>query len=553
MHSLRRATVLALAAAWLAASSTPRGQQEAPRPGLAVIIVVDQMRADYVDHFRGQWTGGLKRLATEGAWFSRAAYPYLTTVTCAGHATVGTGAFPHTHGIFQNAWYDRERSAAVACADDAQAAVVRYGEAGAAGATSGSDSAARLLLPTFADEMRARRSARVVTMSIKQRSAIMLAGHGGDAVTWLSDSLDGWETSSAYASKPVDAVQAFVAANPIAADYGKTWTRLLPDAQYQQPDDGLAEAPPQGWTRTFPHELTSPSGRADAAFYDHWQDSPYADAYLGRFAAAMVESMQLGKHEGTDVLGIGFTSPDSVGHAYGPRSQEVQDMYAHLDRTMGTLFERLDALVGRDRYVVGLSADHGVTPLPEQLLKEGQDAGRLSSNAFRTAVEQLAQAELGPGKYLASLSGNDIYFEPGVYGRLKAKPGAIARVLAAIVATPGVDRAFFSEQLTGSATSSDAVLRAAALSYVSGRSGDLVLALKRGWMFSPAGTTHGSASPDDQRVPVLFMGYGIKRGEYPGPATPADIAPTLAAICGIDLPKAEGRALRDALASTAAR
>ncbi len=226
-------------------------------------------------------------------------------------------------------------------------------------------------------------------------------------------------------------------------------------------------------------------------------------------------------------------------------------MYAHLDRTLGTLFDRLDALVGRDQYVVALSADHGVTPIPEQLAKEGQDAGRLSGGTLREAVEQRAQAELGPGKYVASLSGNDLYFEPGVYDRLKAKPGAIARVLAAIAATPGVARAFYTEELTGAASSSDPVRRAAALSYVSGRSGDLVLALKPGWMFAAAGTTHGSANPDDQRVPILFMGRGIKRGEYTGAATPADIAPTLAAICGIDLPKAEGHALRDALASTA--
>jgi predicted AlkP superfamily pyrophosphatase or phosphodiesterase len=495
-----------------------------------------------VDHFKGDWSAGLKRLVTKGAWFRRAAYPYLTTVTCAGHATVSSGAFPNTHGVFQNGWWDRDARRVMTCTEDPNAKDVGYNAP-----VRGGDSGYRLLIPSFADEMRSQRSAHVVSLSLKDRSAIMLAGHGADAATWLANTLDGWVTSSALTSQPVAAVKAFGEENPMDADYGKTWSRLLPDSKYQGPDDGLAEAPPSGWTRTFPHVLKSGSGKADFEFRTQWETSPYADAYLGRFAAALVESLQLGKHVGIDVLGISFSSPDLVGHAFGPRSQEVQDMYVHLDRTIGTLLDRLDVLVGRDEYVVGLTADHGVTPIPEQLVNAGEDAGRLNVAAMIDAVEERARAALGPGKHVAAMSGNDLYFEPGVYEGLRAKPGGLDAVVDALRSRPGVARVFRSEQLRDAAQAADPLLRAAALSYFPGRSGDLIVAPKAGWMFGAAGTTHGSANPGDQRVPILFMGRGIKPGEYSQAATPADVAPTLAALCGITMRQAQGHVLREAL------
>ena len=267
---------------------------------LVVVLMVDQMRADYVDRFRGDWTRGLKRLLDQGAWFSRAAYPYLNTVTCAGHATVSTGAFPRTHGIVQNGWYDRETGRQVTCTEDPNVQPIGYGVR-----PMGGDSSRWLLLPTFADEMRMQRGARVVTLSLKPRSAIMLAGRAGDAVTWLSASLDGWQTSSAFSPAPVAAVQQFVSAVPIAADYGKTWVPLLPASRYLDPDAGESEEPPRGWTASFPHVLKGAGNSPDEVFRAQWEQSPFADAYLGRFAAALVESLQLGRHESPDVLGIG--------------------------------------------------------------------------------------------------------------------------------------------------------------------------------------------------------------------------------------------------------
>ena len=538
---LRRLTTLVLAFGVVASVHSTTAQRPAaalPVPKLAVILVVDQMRADYVDRFQKDWNAGLKRLVAQGAWFSRAAYPYLNTYTCAGHATIGTGTFPNVHGITQNSWWDRDARAHVTCTGDPDAHPVSYGRSEGVG-----DSARRLQVPTYADVMRTQRRARVVALSLKERSAIMLAGHGAEAATWLQDT--DWATSSVYAAAPVPVVKAFLDTHPLSADAGKTWNRLLPQISYPQPDDEVSERPPAGWTRTFPHVLKPAAAAIDQTFIAQWERSPFADAYLAQFASALVRSIQLGKGEGTDVLAISFSSPDLIGHAFGPDSQEVEDTYAHLDRTLGTLFDTLDTVVGRDQYVVALSSDHGVTPSPDRAKAAGRDAGQLSTTTLAALIDTRSQAALGEGRYVARLNGNDVYFEPGMYEKLSANPQAMRVVINALIATPGIAAAFPAERVRGGADARDPLLKSAALSYFPGRSGDIIIVPKPGWIFtlSGANTTHGSASADDQRVPVLFYGSRIKPGIYTQAATPADIAPTLAAVTGVTLPRVAGQVL----------
>jgi len=523
---------------------TLHSQPAVARPKLAVIIVVDQMRADYIDRFQRDWSRGLKRLITDGARFRNAAYPYLGTVTCPGHATISTGAFPHVHGIPANQWWDRDSRRQMACTDDPSVTNIGYDGPG-----KDHNSGYRLKVPTFADVMRTERAAHVVTMSAKTRSAIMLAGHGGDAVTWMSEGVDTWLTSSAFSPAPVPAVKRFIDANPVNADFGKSWTRLLPVSRYREPDDDKYERPPGGWTSTFPHLLNGTLAQPDATFRAQWDISPFADAYLGRMAAALVETMQLGRHDTTDVLGVSFSATDRIGHKFGPRSQEVQDELARVDRTIGDLLDHLDAAVGRNQYVVALSADHGVTPIPEHLVQARLDAGRVNTSDIVKQIEAKLGPALGIGKHVAMLDGRDmnLYFEPGVYQRLLTSPGLLDEVVKAIESVPGVRRAYRAEQLRSIEASSDAWLRAAALSYVEGHSGDMLITLRPRWISSADAATHGTATDDDQRVPILFMGAGIKPGRYDQSVTPADIAPTLAKLCGITLPHAEGRPLTEAL------
>jgi hypothetical protein len=347
-------------------AGAPSAQTQLPAAGaspkLVVLLVADQMRWDYPDRHAAELTGGLKRMMREGAWFKEAAYPYLGTVTCPGHATIGTGAFPYRHGMILNEWIDRQTGLARGCTRDATVEIVTYA---AVPGTAVGESAKDLLVPTLAEQIRERGRGRVVTMSIKPRSAIALAGRKADAVVWFDDR-GAWATSSAYTKKPVPFVEQFVSANPWTNDVDKVWDRTLAVEQYKNSDDGAGERPQTGWTRLFPHPL-APTGKPDAGFRARWKASPFADEYLARMAVGSIDALKLGRGVGVDFLGVSFSSLDSVGHAFGPASHEVQDMVIRLDRTIGRLLDHLDSTVGRGNYVVAFSSDHGVAPIPDQV------------------------------------------------------------------------------------------------------------------------------------------------------------------------------------------
>ena len=526
------------------ASGTPSraaAAQPAPPPAppsLVVVLVVDQMRADYLERYADRFTGGLRRLMNDGAWFQRAAYPYLNTITCAGHSTIGTGALPYRHGMVLNEWYDRAAEKSVACTADPAVKQISYD-----GKTGTGDSPKNILSPSLAGQIH-QQGGRVVTMSIKARSAIGLAGHGADMVLWFEER-GSWATSSAFAAAFDPSVREYVNRHPVTADYGKTWERTLEPAAYKHDDDGLAERPPTGWVKTFPHPLSSPKGTPDATFFSLWLRSPFADEYLGRMAAAIVDAKGLGTGRRTDFLGVSFSSLDLVGHGFGPNSHEVQDMLVRLDVTIGALLDHLDAQVGRGRYVVALTGDHGVAEIPEQV-----GTGRQTSREVGAAIDAALQPIFGPGKYMAFSAYTDIYLAPGVLDRLKRNPDASRAVLDALRALPGIAFAFRADEISDAAlrTAADPVKRAIALSYHEGRSGDLIIVPKEKWILSSSATTHGTAYPYDQRVPVIFFGNGVKGGRYGGESTPADIVPTLAALAHIHIAGSDGHVLQDAMA-----
>ena len=533
------------------AASDPAAKKIGRAPKLVVVIVVDQMRGDYIERYGHQWTKGLRRLMEQGAWFRQAAYPYMNTITCAGHSTISTGSFPATHGIILNSWWDRENAKQVSCTDDPKAQTISYGAP-----VKGGNSPFRLEVPTLADEMRSQLGGktRVVTMAIKPRAAIMLAGHRSDSTTWYEASVGAWATTSAFAAEPVPFVAQFMRSHPVARDAGK-WTKLLPDGQYLFEDAGPGEKPPAGWSMTFPHPLGGEPGKATAEFNRLWGESPFADVFLGEMAEAAVTALGLGKGPGTDYLGMSFDALDSVGHAFGPHSHEVQDTLVRLDATLGTLFAFLDRTVGAQNYVAALSADHGVAPIPERMVREGFDAGRISTVDMVDRIEKVLAQVWGPGKYVARMTYPDLYFQPGVYAKLLADPAARRAVKETIHGVAGASRVYGSEEFADARGSDDPMKRAIALSFYPGRSGDIMVLPKPYWLFvtNPASlaagsaTTHGTLYGYDQHVPVILMGYGIKPGEYFSEATPADIAPTLALLSGITLAHADGRVLAEAL------
>jgi len=526
--------MLLLVAAGLVGMLCQFQAQGAPR--LVVVLVVDQMRADYLKTFERHWKGGVRTLLAEGRVFDNARYPYLGTVTCAGHSTIGTGALPHTHGMINNVWLERETGRTVGCTTDPDSPDIGYGRQ-----TRQADSARRMLVPTLADALRAQKpGAKVVTMSLKARSAIGLAGHGGDAVTWFDEAAGTWATSRAYAAAPVAAVKTFIDANPIESDLGRSWTLSGPPDSYIMRDAGIGEAPPRPWSGLFPHVITGRNG-TDPQFIDLWERTPLADAYLARMAESLVDTLALGQDETTDYLGIGFSVLDEVGHSFGPQSREVEEVLRQLDATLQGLIAQLDARVGRANYVLALSADHGVAPIAV-----APTGGRIFNEDVRERIEETLLARLGPseGSYVAASNFTDVSLAPGVFDRLKTKPDAMAALEHALREIPGIERVLRGDQL--SADSSDPAVRAAALSYYKGRSGDLILVPRKYWYFSGrggSGTTHGTLHEYDQRVPLIFLGGTVTRGHDSRVASPADIAPTLAGAIGIQLPKAEGRNL----------
>jgi predicted AlkP superfamily pyrophosphatase or phosphodiesterase len=530
-----------------------KSSKAAARPKLVVLLVVDQMRADYVDKFRSQWTGGLKRLVEEGAWFRDAAYPYAATETCVGHATISTGAFPATHGMVANAWWNRNTQKMVTCTSEADASVKNIGYAGTS--PKGADSAWRMAVPSFAEELKFQTSGatRIVTFSLKARSAITMAGHKADAATWFDGGA--WVTSSVYGTLPFMEEQA--KSHPAKADFGKTWTLSLPESSYWYGEKALGAVPPDGWDLTFPHPLRGKSGAGepDSAFYEQWASSPFADTALTELAENAVDALKLGNSHGTDFLAIGYSPVDYVGHEFGPRSREIQDVLIRLDQDLGNLFAHLDSKVGRGNYVVALTADHGVVPIPEDMQTTGVDAGVLHLPEVQDRIEKALEPFNYTTPAVARITGSDIYFATGIYEKLLADSNAMNAVLEAIRTAPGVATVYRAEELRDRPATQSPTHRAFAYSYFPGRSGDLFILPKPYWLLDGTplgkprsyGTGHGAPYNYDQHVPVLLMGFGIQPGQYFQPITPADIAPTLAALCGITLSSRDGHILAEAL------
>jgi predicted AlkP superfamily pyrophosphatase or phosphodiesterase len=544
-HPMRN--VIFVCVALLVAAAAPdaqntRSQPFAPeKPKLVVLISVDQMRGDYVDRFRHQWTKGLHRLVTEGAWFRETDYPYYNTVTCSGHASLSTGTVPAVHGMVLNQWWERNNSRLIACTDDDNEKLITYGNP----VSSVGNSARHLMSSTLADEMRLQGSPapKVVSMSLKARSAINLGGHRPDHVIWLDETDGEWVTSSAFAKAPASFFAEYISKHPLKNEMGRTWERSLPKDQYLYDYSTQDRRHIALVSKEFPHTVKGTGTEVGGAFTDAWESSPFSDAYLNALAFTAIDALKLGRGRGTDFLAISFSALDKVGHDFGPDSHETQDTLIHLDAQLGLLLDKLDKDVGKGNYVVGLSSDHGVAPVPERVKAQGFDAGRIDTVAVGRAIDTVLARELGGGPYRTRVIYNDIYFNEGVYAKLSQNAKAMEAVLDVARRTEGVWRVYRKEDLSAT----DPLTRAPALSHYEGRSGDVKMLGRAYWITSTSTTTHGTGHRYDTRVPMFLFGFGIRKGEYIDQVAPIDLAPTLAFLSGVTLPDAMGRVLGEAL------
>src|SRR5260370_33429639 len=332
-----------------------------------------------------------------------------------------------------------------------------------------------MALPSFAEELEFQtgRATRIVLVFRKARDALTMAGHKGDAATWFDSGT--WVTSSPYG------VQAFIeeqaTSHPAKADFGKAWTLSLPEKVYWYDEKALGAVPPGGWDLTFPHPLRGKAGTGelDPDFYNQWASSPYADTALTELAKKAVDELKLGHSAGTDFLAVGYSTVAYVGHEFGPRIREIQDILIRLEKDLGNLFAHLDQKVGRGNYIVALSADHGVVPIPEDMQTTGADAGLLHLPELQERIEKVLEAFKYRKPTIARINGSDIYFAPGVYENLQHDRAAMQSVLDTALSQPGVAAVYRAEELRDRPARQGPRLRAFANSYFPDRSAALFI------------------------------------------------------------------------------
>ncbi|MEO8076890.1 MAG: alkaline phosphatase family protein [Acidobacteriota bacterium] len=521
------AVVLALGA--LAAVPVPQSPSaNGPDVRLVLLIAVDQFRYDYLTRFRADYTGGFRRLWTEGAVFTDANLEHYPTVTAVGHSTMLTGATPSVSGIIGNDWFDRGTAAMVTSVGDSTVKLV-------GSATEGGSSPRRLLVSTLGDQMKmaspfpkgSADAPRSIGMSLKDRSSILPVGRGADAAYWW-DTKTGNFVSSTYYMKELPAwVRAYNDRHLADAHAGDAW---------------MALTPPGALIKQMPAERS-------AALYDAVYASPYGNELLLGLASDAVVQERLGQRGVTDVLSVSFSSNDSVGHTNGPDSPQVRDIALRTDLMVGQLLDRIDKTVGLQHTLVAFTADHGVAPLPETQQERGLPGGRMTNKDVFDPIQHALETQFGAGKWLMGTAGSSPYLNYDLMAKLKLDPAEVRRVAAnAVMAVPHVARVYTRDQLLRGDVAEDRIGRRVVRGFNAQRSGDLEIILEPFWMRQATGTTHGTPYNYDAHIPLILMGPRIRAGEYPDPVALNDLAPTLATILHVEPPSgSSGRVLSEAL------
>lgn len=523
---------LALCAALAAGHPHSPAPPVEPPPALVVLIVIDQMRADYLDRFRSQLTGGLGRLRSTSTFFRHGLQDHAATETAPGHATMLSGRDPGHTGIVSNSLGVEDPLAPLIGAPSAP------GAPGAPGA-----SPRRFLGTTLYDWMLAADSgAEVLAVSRKDRAAILPVGRARGSVFWYAK---GRFTTSRYYADTLPAwVTAYNAANGPASLAGAVWRPLLPDSEYAEPDSMSFEN--GGSDIAFPHRLTA---NVDSAV-ERLTAFPWMDSLTLDFALTGVRSMGLGRRARPDLLVISLSTTDAIGHAFGPDSREIHDQLLHVDRWLGTFFDSLTAAVGGRGVVVVLTGDHGVTSFPEYSVGvRHQKAGRLSlADVVRQTGRQLT------GRYRTDFG---LGFDNGLLSAdveaLRSRGVSVDSLADALAASvrgrPGVAEVYTPVTLLRAGPRSVAAARwrkllPRAYGWLLG------VSLKPGYIWSEGklSAEHGAMGPDDVEVPIAFMGPGIPAVTILRPVPTVDIGPTLAAYINVaPTEPVDGHVLREVL------
>jgi hypothetical protein len=501
------------------ATPVPAAPGETPR--LVLVVVVDQLRYDYLPRFAHAFTGGFRRLMLEGAVFTNAHLDHYPTVTAVGHSAMLTGAPPSISGIVGNDWYDRTLKRNITSVEDPETRLLGAGEAPGC-------SPHRLRVSTVGDELKmVYPGARVIGISHKDRAAILTAGRMANLALWWDTQTGAFVSSTWYAPELPKWVAAFNAGRPADAWLGCGWRAL-------------------GEGGTLLGRMPDTPG---PAYYDSLYNSGFGNDLLVSLAEAALEGEQLGTREVSDILAVSFSCNDAVGHDSGPHSAEVRDITLRTDLALDRLLSTIDRRVGLSRTVVVVTADHGVAPVPEQMAAWRMPAGSLSRTDLERAATVALEEAFGPGTWLEGRAGSSLYLNQALIAERGLDPTVVERRAASGVETLApVWRTYTRSQLLEGRVPPDPWSRCVLVSFHRERSGDVEVLLEPYWMSASTGTTHGTAYSYDTHIPLMLMGPGIRSGRFDRTVVLNDLTPTLATILGVETPSgSSGHVLVDVL------
>lgn len=528
---------LSVGAAVLASACAQQDAVDSAPPRLVVLCAVDQLAAWVFEAGRPWFAddGGFRRLLREGVQFQKCEYEHACTETGPGHATIGTGVAANVHGIVRNKWWVPAQRLAIYCVDEPMPPLADLPE--------GKDRGPGLMLaPTLATAVEAGvKGSLTASVSWKDRSAILMAGPSADAVVWFEATTGRFVTNTAW-TRTAPAWLTELNAQKLADRFhGKTWERSGPEAAY----DGLVDDRPYelphgngSGKRTLPQVVNGASTKPGPEFYTQLYGSPFGNTVVRQAAEAMVRGMQLGADATPDLLCVSFSSTDVVGHVFGPESVEARDALLRLDRELATFLRFLDDAVGKGRWAMFVTADHGVGTTPEWARAQGLDAGRGPIQTMAGALaEKVMMDRYGPPpkgtRYLTHVGEYSIYFDDA---RLEAVRGqrslADARleasrlVAAAMPKVRGVVSAFATQDLLASEGAPDALRQSLVKGLSPGRAGDVQLVVQANWLDGATPASHGTPHAYDREV----VGFAIGGGAPAGAVESATITPGFGAV-----------------------
>lgn len=504
------------------------------KPKLVVGIVVDQMRYDYIYRYWNKFgEEGFKRLVNEGFFCRNTNYNYVPTYTGPGHTSIYTGTTPAVHGIIANDWYDSKTGKFMYCAEDDAVNGV--------GTTSpeGKRSPVNNLTTTITDELRisSNMKSKVIGIALKDRSAIMPAGHTANAAYWYDGGIGSFISSTYYMKDLPAWVQEFNKKELAKKYLSSPWNTLLPIDQYTESiaDDNKFETVMKGESKpVFPHDL--PSLQAANGGQNLIRFTPFGNSLTKDFAIETIKSENMGKSDATDFLAISFSSPDYVGHTWGPNSVEQEDDYLRLDKDLAELLKFIDAQVGKENALVFLTADHAAPEVPAYLMDLKVPAGYVNEGKMNAELKNYLKQTYGDTLVL-SMSNQQVFLNHKVIEDKKLVLQQVQEDVAAFLQNmDGV-----AEVITASTMNNTSFTEGSRYlmqkGYNAKRSGDVLMNYMPAWVdYQRTGTTHGSPYSYDTHVPLLFYGWNIKQGSSAEQVYITDVAATLAMMLNIQFP-----------------